>query len=77
MSIGRPANPAGRDAVVAEDVVVIAPDGTPVSSDRLAWKQAMSDEPFSDERIEIDASLSCARQAFSSSRLESPPCGTW
>jgi predicted ester cyclase len=33
---------------------VIAPDGSIAFSDRAAWKQAMADEPFSDERIEID-----------------------
>jgi predicted ester cyclase len=47
-------DPAGLDVVVAEDVVVIGPDGSTVFSDRAAWKQAMADEPFTDERIEID-----------------------
>jgi steroid delta-isomerase-like uncharacterized protein len=45
---------AGLDAVVAEDVVVIGPDGGVAFSDRSAWKQAMADEPFSDERVEIE-----------------------
>lgn len=45
---------AALDAVVAEDVVVIGPDGRTAFGDRSAWKQAMADEPFSDERIEID-----------------------
>ena len=46
-------DPAALDAVVAEDVVVIGPDGSTAFSDRCAWKQAMADEPFGDERIEI------------------------
>jgi steroid delta-isomerase-like uncharacterized protein len=45
---------AGLDAVVAEDVVVIGPDGRTAFSDRATWKQAMADEPFSDERVEIE-----------------------
>lgn len=45
---------AGLDAVVADDVVVIGPDGSTAFSDRASWKQAMADEPFSDERIEIE-----------------------
>jgi steroid delta-isomerase-like uncharacterized protein len=45
---------AAMDAVVAEDVVVIGPDGRTAFSDRAAWKQAIADEPFSDEQIEIE-----------------------
>jgi steroid delta-isomerase-like uncharacterized protein len=45
---------AGLDRVVAEDVVVVAPDGTVAFADRRSWKQALADEPFSDERIEVE-----------------------
>ena len=44
----------GLDAVVAHDVVVVAPDGTTAFTDRATWKTAMADEPFTDERIEVD-----------------------
>jgi predicted ester cyclase len=44
---------AGLDAVIDEHVVVVAPDGGVAFSDRAAWKQAMAEEPFSDERVEI------------------------
>jgi steroid delta-isomerase-like uncharacterized protein len=42
------------DDVVAEDLVVLAPDGSTTFSDRATWKQAMADEPFTDERIAVD-----------------------
>ncbi len=39
------------DEVVAEDVVVLYPDGSVAYSDRQSWKQAQRGSPFSDERI--------------------------
>jgi steroid delta-isomerase-like uncharacterized protein len=45
---------AGLDAVVAEDVAVLRPDGSTAFSDRTTWKRAMADEPFGEERIEIE-----------------------
>jgi len=39
------------DEVVAEDVVVLYPDGSVAFSDRQSWKQAQHGSPFSDERI--------------------------
>ena len=39
------------DEVVAEDVVVLYPDGSVAYSDRQSWKQAQHGSPFSDERI--------------------------
>jgi predicted ester cyclase len=54
LSLLQKRDPAGLDEIVADDVVVIAADGSVAFSDRSAWRQAMADEPFSDERIEID-----------------------
>lgn len=44
----------GLDEVVAEDIEVIAPDGTIAFADRATWKQAMADEAFTDERIQVE-----------------------
>jgi predicted ester cyclase len=44
----------GLDSVVAEDLVVIAPDGSTAFSDRAGWKHALAGDPFSDERIEVE-----------------------
>ena len=43
----------GLDDVVADDVRVLAPDGSVAFSDRETWKRAVAAEPFEDERIEV------------------------
>ena len=44
----------GLDSVVADDLVVIAPDGRVAFSDRVAWKRAMADDSFAEERIHVE-----------------------
>ena len=44
----------GLDRVVADEVVVIAPDGHVAFSDRATWKQAMADDSFTGQRIHVE-----------------------
>jgi steroid delta-isomerase-like uncharacterized protein len=44
----------GLDSVVADDLVVMAPDGHVAFSDRAAWVRAMAHEPFTGQRIEVE-----------------------
>jgi steroid delta-isomerase-like uncharacterized protein len=44
----------GLDSVVADDLVVIGPDGHVAFSDRAAWKRAMADQAFTAERIHVE-----------------------
>jgi len=39
------------DGLIAEDVVVLYPDGSVAFRDRETWKQAQNGSPFSEERI--------------------------
>ena len=41
----------GLDELIAEDVVVLYPDGSVAFQDRETWKQAQGGSPFSEERI--------------------------
>jgi steroid delta-isomerase-like uncharacterized protein len=46
--------------VVADRLTVLAPGGHVVFTDRAAWRTAMADEPFTDERINVEEMLSHA-----------------
>lgn len=46
------------DEVVAEDVIVIAPDGSVAFADRASWKQAQVTDAFTDERIRVEQLVS-------------------
>lgn len=44
----------GLHGVVADDVVVLAPDGHVAFSDRAAWIRAMGHESFTGQHIEVE-----------------------
>jgi predicted ester cyclase len=52
----------GLDELVAEDVVVIAPDGSVAFRDRASWKEAQADETFADMRIGVEQLVSDGEQ---------------
>ena len=50
------------DEVLAEDLIVVAPDGSIVFSDRASWKQAQDGDAFTDERIRVEQLVSDGSQ---------------
>ncbi len=50
------------DEVIAENVVVLAPDGAVAFTDRDAWKRAQSGSPFTGERIVVEQLVSDGEQ---------------